>query len=158
MPAPRLDVDQEAVKALAITHGLRDAARAFGINEATVRSWSMRGNWLTPALQPKVQPLPKSMQPIATNATSPSEAARNALENIGARSRLNLARAVDTGAAHVAELPGELVLAQADGVGQLVRAGDKLHGWSEGQGGSVGAIALVVVRGADLCDGRVIDV
>lgn len=52
MPAP-LDIDREAVKAHAITYGVLEAARAFNINENTVKQWSARYGWLKPPEQVK---------------------------------------------------------------------------------------------------------
>lgn len=158
MPAPLDESLREAVKAHAITHGLRPAAAHFGLPVGTLGAWSARdpdGPWC-PRTPPAIT-RPATLQPSANSANTPSVAAKNALESLGSRSRLNLARAVDKGAKTAAKLPGELVLAQADSVGSLVRAGDKLHGWSETGAKGVGAVAVVVVQAGQAIEGRVID-
>lgn len=76
MPAPAVDpATKEAVKAHAIVHGVRPAAAAFGLPASTVKSWSTRERWLQPALRPVVQPLPATLAPRASNASTPSQAA-----------------------------------------------------------------------------------
>ncbi len=88
MPAPGLGVDKEAVKAHAVTHGVREAARNFGLAESTVKSWSTREGWLAPVPVTVMQaPVPKSMRPIASNASTPSEAAVKARDNLDSESR-----------------------------------------------------------------------
>ena len=92
MPAPGLDVDRDAVKAHAIIHGIRPAARAFKLPESTVKSWSTREGWLKDAGKVVcVQPLPKSIQPVASNASSASEAAVLTRETMLEETRFGMA-------------------------------------------------------------------
>jgi Putative ATPase subunit of terminase (gpP-like) len=46
MPAA-LDVDREKVQMLALTYGVREAARMLGLSEDTVKSWSLREGWVS---------------------------------------------------------------------------------------------------------------
>lgn len=121
MAAPALDVDWEAIKAHAITHGPREAARAFGVKEGTVLKRCAEGKWLARAGQAVVvQELPKSMQKRKViNVIKPSEAARNSLERLGSKSRLYAAKAVLNGMKAGAKLPGEAVIAAASGLASL---------------------------------------
>ena len=133
MPAP-LAVDRDAVKAHAITHGVREAARAFGLKEVTVMQWSAREGWLKHAGKPVItQPLPKSVAPQTVSGVSkPSEAARNTLERLGANAKLNAARTAVNGFAHSAKLDGESVLDRASDLASLSKlAATVLPGFAE---------------------------
>lgn len=159
MPA-ELDVDREAVKAHALVHGVREAARAFNLSESTVKSWSTREQWLLPQPQPDgsivVRPLPRSIAPVASNASSPSEAARRQMHKLSQRSRLNLARAVDKGAKHSASLKGEDVLTKAKEIKALADTGDRIHQWSASQ--ATPTLRLELIAGSQSNEPPVIDV
>src|SRR4051812_23388649 len=72
MPAA-LDVNREAVRVLCVAVGVREAARKLGLPESTVQSWSQRGGWLKPTVQP-----PTVL--AATSATNPGKALSNMIE------------------------------------------------------------------------------
>lgn len=133
MAAPSLDVDWDAVRAHAITHGVRNAARAFGINEDSTCARSAREGWLLAIREIVANPsvlLPASQKPIESNASKPSVAARNSLADIGNKSRLNLARAVRKGSIKAARMDGAEILAKADKLKALASTGDVVFGWS----------------------------
>lgn len=159
MPAP-LDVDREAVKAHAITHGICEAARAFGLSENTVKAWSARGQWLTPIRKEDgsivIPPRPVTVRPRATGATSASVAARNSLVRLGDKSRLNLARAVAKGAKHASTLTGENVLANAKDLKALADTGDRIHQWSANN--ATPTLRLELIAQSQSNDPPVIDV
>lgn len=71
MPAA-LDVDRTQVQMLALTYGVREAARMLGLPESTVKSWCTREGWLEP------KPVPPTVIRPASNA---SIAPINALQN-----------------------------------------------------------------------------
>lgn len=120
-------VDKEAVRAHVITHGAREAARAFGISENTVLSWSARYGWLTQAGQKQeVQPLPKSMQTAAISAIKPHQAARYSVDNLKSRSRYRLMKGVDKGALAISRWKGDAIAANAQQLNQLASAHAKL--------------------------------
>lgn len=147
MPAP-LAVDREAVKAHAIQHGVREAARAFELPESTVKSWSTREGWLERAGQVQVvQPLPKSMQPRASGASiTPSEAAKTTMATLGDKTKSRLARGLARGALRVAHMKGETVLNRAPEIKALVDSAAKVHGWQSQQGPSAFMGLHVTVR------------
>ena len=134
MPAP-LAVDRDAVKAHAITHGVREAARAFDLSEETVKAWSRREGWLANAGKLVcTQPLPASIRPVqrAPDAPKASEAARNTLERLGARAKLNAAKTAVNGFRHSAKLDGESVLDRASDLASLSKlAATVLPGFAE---------------------------
>lgn len=147
MPAP-LAVDREAVKAHAITYGVREAARAFDLPDATVQAWSARYGWLKEAGKTVVaQPLPRSMQAGATVATkTPSEAAKQSLATLGDKTKSRLARGLARGALRVAHMKGETVLNRAPEIKALVDSAAKVHGWQNQQGGTAFLGLHVTVR------------
>jgi hypothetical protein len=71
-----LPVDHEKIKMVALQIGVREAARRFGLKEATVQAWSDREGWF--ALKAEVEAIiaehveEMGMQPVATK--TPSEA------------------------------------------------------------------------------------
>lgn len=130
MPAP-LAVDREAVKAHAITHGIREAARAFDLRENTVKSWAKREGWLDPARAPIVhpRPLPLSIRPKvrAPDAPTPSQAARNSMSNMLLRTRQNMARTADKGFAGAVRMHPEDIISVAPGLKALAGVAQVAH-------------------------------
>lgn len=155
--ATALDVDREAVRAHAVTFGVREAARAFGLSEETVKAWSRREGWLVKAGQTvTVQELPQSMRPTAPSAPiRPSEAAKQSLATLGDKTKSRLARGLARGALKVAHMKGETVLSRAPEIKALVDSAAKVHGWQNQQGASAFLGLHVTVR-AD--QAQVIDV
>jgi len=80
-------VSRESVRVLAISVGVREAARQLGLNENTVRQWSSRFNWFQ---QP---PQPPSKRPVTT-VTSPGDALLQHLNEHKNETRISLARSV----------------------------------------------------------------
>lgn len=76
MPPP-LDVNREAVKTLALSVGVREAARQTGLKEDVVLQWSKRFQWFK---QPEPTPQPPTIQkqPVI-GVIKPSEALKNAM-------------------------------------------------------------------------------
>lgn len=159
MSAPAIDVDRQAVKAHAITYGVREAARAFGLPESTVKSWSTREGWLKDAGRTVVvQPLPRSMQPRASNASSAPVAARISKEMLSVRSRLNAAKTVDKGFSASARMKGEHIIAVADKLKSLGSLGQIAHeDWRDQQGKASVNLSFTMHCGAAEPE-RVIDV
>lgn len=90
----RKSVSREEVKLLAISVGVREAARQLDIPESTVQSWSARYNWFKQPEQPKSVRTRNG----ATNATKdPSTQLQNILENRKGKIRTNLSKYVLNG-------------------------------------------------------------
>jgi hypothetical protein len=154
MPAP-LDIDREAVKTHAIAHGLADAARAFGIEYATVRQWAKRGQWLVNAGAVTVlQPLPASMRPRAVTGVTvtPSQAMKRSLEQLGSESKLfaaKYARRTLKYAASVAKAEPERALADAQNVKAVVGVaqGANVPGFEKQSEQSAGTVVNIALLG-----------
>lgn len=131
-----MDIDREAVRVLAVAIGARPAARQLGLNEDTVCSWAARFGWFADT-QPR-QPLPASMQPLASNASkSPAVALQDVMSEMGGQTRLGIAKGLHSAAQTVASLPGESVLAQASDVASLAKSASLVHGWADQRNQSV---------------------
>ena len=137
MSAPALDVDWESVKAHAITHGVREAARAYRLKEDTVKRRCSREGWLKPVHSNvpgvgMIVPIPASIRPIPVpNVPKASVAARNTLQRLGERTKTVQARAVLKGSRAVARMPGEAIVDKADKLKALVDSAAKLYGTGE---------------------------
>jgi hypothetical protein len=133
MAAPALAVDWDAVKAHALSYGVREAARAFLIPDGTVQARSAREKWLEPIRQAQLAErpqLPASMQPRATIATKPSEAALSTLVKQSGKTRAKLSRAALNGATAAAKLKGEAILHRSGDILNVAKLAEKVHGWN----------------------------
>lgn len=153
--ATALDVNWEAVKAHALVHGVRQAARDYGIDENTVKRRCTREGWLL-NLQ-SVEQLPVTVRPRhVPGVPSPSEAQRKAMLRFSSRSRLNLAKAVDKGAKHVSKLEGVDILNSAKEIKALADTGDRIHQWSASS--ATPTLRLELIAGSQSNEPPVIDV
>lgn len=148
MPAA-LAVDREAVKAHAITHGIREAARAFELPEDTVCQWSKRYGWLANAGKAIVaQPLPKSMQaPVSNVSITPSEAAQRSKMDVKAQTHHLLSKATLTGAKGMARKSPDAIHDAVDVLLKLTQAADKLHGYSKDSAPTSTPLLLLSITG-----------
>lgn len=119
MAAHALDVSREAVRVLALEHGLEFAADHYKLSLNTVKAWSARFNWF---------PCKASSKPIATIATGPSA---DTLQAIGERSKLRLAIAGEKASEHFAGQSGKAVVEQSSDYKNIVTAAAQLHGWDQ---------------------------
>lgn len=145
MPAAPLDVNWEAVKAHALTHGVRETARAYGIAPGTLFARSSREGWLEHVHTPTQAQVPKSMQAKASNACDPAQAARNTQASLGEKTRSRFARGIARAALNVAHMRPAKVLANAQPISQLVSAGAKLHGWDKAEPSQ--ALVQIAIQG-----------
>lgn len=134
--------EREAVKMLALEIGIRAAAREMGLDEHRVLKWSQRdpqGPWTIQAQTQHLKPYNGHNGTLSSLSSSPSQALRTSLQTLGAKTRLNLAKAAHRGAKSLKRQPGEAIVRQASNLAQLTTAAAKLHGWEEqqGQAGSV---------------------
>jgi hypothetical protein len=140
MPAAALDVNWEAIRAHAVTYGVRAAAEAFGIAPGTLTARSCREGWLQPAREAAAAAavaLPVSMQPKAVNAVKPHIAAVNALQTMGEKSKAKLARATMKAATKLASMPGEAILNRTSALKDLAGTGKVLHDWGQSEQASL---------------------
>lgn len=157
MPAPALNVDWEAIKAHAIQHGPRAAARAFMVNSNTVLARSADEGWLKQAGKAVIaQPLPSSMQPKAIKTiVTASEAAKTQMESYGSRTRIAAAKTVLKGMETASRLDGEAIIASAPALASLGKLAvtARLPEWQDESGhATVLGIAVTVSSPSQVVD------
>ena len=109
MPAP-LQVDKEAVRALVVAVGVREAARQMGIAEGTVQAWSARYKWTEKVKA--AQQLAIASKPVQPIATKPADALANVLVERKEKSRTHLSKYVVDAGEQAANSNGDLAIAQ----------------------------------------------
>jgi hypothetical protein len=122
----KIDIDKESVKVLVIAIGVKETAKKLGIPLSTICNWSAKGKWLK---TPEADAVRYEKRP--EGSMSPSEALRETLLELGARTKLGLSRALANGADSVSQMDGAEVLENAEPIGQMVRAASTIHGWAE---------------------------
>jgi len=138
MPPP-LAVDREQAKMMALTYGVREAARMMGIKEGTMVQWSKRDNWFP---EPVKQVLPPTMTPVlpvneqgVISVIKPSEAIQNALEDQSKRSKIAFSKAAMKAAEHVAELHPDEILEKARSIKELSAVAALTGNWQSQEAG-----------------------
>lgn len=126
MPAA-LDVNWEEVKMLAISIGVREAARRMELSEDAVRQRSSREGWL--ANLPRSQPLPPSMVRPVTVVTSAANLLVQELSDLGGKSRIAVARGLHKGAKEIEQMPGSYIVANATDIQSTVKSLAVIHAW-----------------------------
>ncbi len=79
------EINREAIRLLAIEHGVREAARMTGLNEDRVRQWSSRFSWFEAKT-------PHHNQAVTNVTTSPADAHLHELARLEGETRTSLAR------------------------------------------------------------------
>jgi hypothetical protein len=130
MAQAALDVNWEAVRAHAVIHGIRPTAEHYGIAPGTLLARSARENWLEPVKQ-KAETARQSM------AIKPYQAAVNALQTMGEKSKAKLARATMKAATKLASMPGEAILNRTSALKDLAGTGKVLHDWGQSEQASL---------------------
>jgi DNA-binding transcriptional regulator YdaS (Cro superfamily) len=140
MPAA-LNVNREAVQALAVSIGVRAAARELGINESTVQQWSKRENWF---------PTVKTVHPptVIERVTSVTKSPVDAMRDVGERSRFALALAGEKAAKHLERMAGHEIVNKSTKFKDIVGATSQLHGWDAKD--AAGSFSLNVLSLGDL--------
>lgn len=131
MPAA-LDVDWEQVRAVAITVGVRESARRFGLPEDAVKQRSWREGWLRQL--PRNQQLPPTvLKPVPVVTTAAEELARE-MRDLNSRSRLSMARGLHKAAEVIETRDGQENLIDASNVKATVQSLNMVHGWQDAGG------------------------
>jgi hypothetical protein len=132
MPAA-LEIDREQVRIVAVSVGVREAARQFELNEDTVAAWSAREGWFkreaeVAAIQQQAIERKQERQGVKAAA---SKSAADVLKDYDGETRFSLAKGIAAGARTVAEMDGQEVLMAAQQVGTLVKSAALVHGWAQ---------------------------
>src|SRR6478736_5623285 len=132
MPAA-LQIDKEQVRIVAVTVGVREAARQFGLPEGTVRAWSCREGWLVEKEQVQsvqeravaVVREKQGLQPHAANAAD----SRKAFDG---ETRLGHAHAASKVAGKLKVMDADELFLSAPLLAQHAKHAATVFGWSGG--------------------------
>lgn len=119
MPAHSLKVDWEAIRVLALSHGLETAAQQSGINLNAIKARSARKNWFA-----------RDAGTIATNATKAGDAHLDIMAERKRESATHLSRYIVDASEKLSQSKGNLKLAKVGRDVVAMRSGT----WPEEQG------------------------
>lgn len=130
-------IQWDAVKALAMVVGVREAARRMELSEDMVRQRSCREGWLkSPEAKAAVLAAHANRSAAHTlearggrHHPSPAQLLAAELAGLGAKSRLSLARGVQKASEHIESLPGAEILENAQNVKSVAATASLVHGW-----------------------------
>lgn len=127
MPAA-LDVNKEEVRMLALSLGVREAARKMELNEKTVLHWSAEGKWFA-HLKPKVleHTLPLSMQPRSVASVKPADALQSVLAERKKNTKLHQTRYLERASKALNDTPDAELLSITDAALQLATMASKVY-------------------------------
>lgn len=135
---------------LALSVGVREAARQMGLSEEAVMKWSQRENWFR---QPeKAVALPPTMQPVIvrTVRTAP-EALAESLEDLSKRSRIGFAKASVKVAESLARKEPDELLEQAQSAQAWAKTAATAGNWAAELPGTTTIVNVALMNG-DLAD------
>lgn len=125
-------VSWDAVRALAMVVGVREAARRMGLSEDQVRQRSSREKWLATDEARAVNKLAVAQRSgITCHHTSPAALIQAELASLGQKSRLSLARGIAKAGEHVETLSGDDILNRSGDVKAIAQTADLVHGWKD---------------------------
>jgi hypothetical protein len=135
-------IDWQGIRAAAVQLGVREAARRAGADLPPIEQnrfvervlkRSTREGWTVEKLALIAQGNPRQSKPLSANVHSGSSVMQNALAEHSTRSRLGLAKATTKASEHLAELPPQLILAQAGRMRDVAATAGNVHNWNADQ-------------------------
>jgi hypothetical protein len=129
-------VNWEEVKMLALTVGVREAARRMELSEEQVKKRCTREGWLaTPearlAVQRAVALRSGTSAPIPVSPLSPAALLASELSQLGSKTRLSLARGIAKAGEHIESLQGKQIVEDAQNIKSVAQTADLVHGWKD---------------------------
>ena len=143
MPRPTSTHEQrEAVRLLALSVGVREAARKMGLEENRVMKWSERYQWIQRDLP--IQP-PTMQTDIVSAVSKAANSLAETLKNAGETTKLDLSRAAQKAAKRFAGMSGEKIINRSDRLLNVTNVAAKIHSWDSN--GAHSAVNLNVLSG-----------
>ena len=140
MPAKKINVPEDELKAFALATSLAECARHYGYALSTIRSLARRRGWKTPArLARAAAYIEEGKGDIKTairnvhRTESAGDALERHLEQTGRTFRSGLASGLASAAASVGSMSGEEVLGASKHVANIVGAGKVIFGLTSGE-------------------------
>ena len=126
--------DKEAVKVLALQHGVREAARLCNLPEYRVLKWSQRdplGAWTVQKQIAQLTPI-KGNHTLSSTSSSPSDALRSTLTERSNQTKLGLSKAAAKAAEHLAQSEPIEILTRSRQMHDVAKTASTVHGWEAG--------------------------
>lgn len=134
-PVVAVPVNWEAVRALAMVVGVREAARRMGISEAATMQRSAREGWLASPEAKQVNKMAVAQRSGVTVAACQQMSAgaliSAEISQLGGKTRLSLARGIAKAGEHIETLPGLAIVADAQNIKSIAQTADLVHGWKD---------------------------
>lgn len=124
-------VNWEAVRALAMVVGVREAARRMEINEETVKKRCTRERWLASSEAQRANRIARDMRSGVTVSPqlSPAALVASELQQLGNKSRLSLARGIAKAGEHIEQMQPADIVQDANNVKAIAQTADIVHGF-----------------------------
>lgn len=126
MPAA-LDVNWEAIKMLALSIGVREAARRMNLPEGAVMMRSSREGWMRDIPRSKI--LPSTMLRPVSGVSDPAKVYLEELKKIDVETRIEHARTQHANAKYIASRKPQINVEDAQNVKACVQTAGILLGW-----------------------------
>jgi hypothetical protein len=158
---PEVKVSWDAVRALAVAVGVREAARRLGISEAATRKRCQREGWLKDdtVRQVTAQSVALRNQPTCRQV-SPAQAIAMELARENAETRAGFSRAMAGVAKYVSNRDPEENLADASNVKAAAQTAGLVHSWADQQPASRMRIDVLLQKPEAVtieCESQVVD-
>lgn len=129
---------------LALSVGVREAARQMNLNEDVVRQWSSREQWFAPLQVP-----PTMQSQAVTDVTKPSIALANVLADDALHTRVGLSKAARKVAFSLGEREADALIDRdtSQSARNWTDVASKVHGWGEKQDSGTNVTVNVGVLG-----------
>jgi hypothetical protein len=128
-----IPINWEAVRALAMVVGVREAARRMGAPEETVKKRCTREGWLDAPEAKRANKLAVSARSgiMVSPQMSPAALITAEISHLGSKTRLSLARGIAKAGQHIESMDGQEILMDAQNVKSVAQTADLVHGWKD---------------------------
>jgi hypothetical protein len=128
-----IPINWEAVRALAMVVGVREAARRMELSEDRVRQRSHREGWLASESAKRAVQIANANRVAEKSVTTLSPAAliHAEIATLGSKTRLSLARGIAKAGEHIETMDGQEILIDAQNIKSVAQTADLVHGWKD---------------------------
>lgn len=134
-PSVATPVNWEAVRALAMVVGVREAARRMGIKESAAQQRSAREGWLSSPEAKRANQMAIAQRSGLTvapcNQLSPAALISAELTALGSKTKLGIARGLARAGEVIGEMGGVQVIDNAHEIKSVAQTADLVHGWKD---------------------------
>lgn len=126
-------ISWEAVRALAMVVGVREAARRMGISEEATMKRCQREGWLSTPEAKRAVALAVAERSGITVRPQMSAGAliQQEIQQLGSSTKLSLARGIAKAGKHVEAMEGVEIVKDAQNIKAIAQTANTIHNWSE---------------------------